>query len=564
MSRDVDLILIAQSETVNYGEYSKLPLDRIDLYSEIVFPRMVHYNGAFRSHADMINIVRDGISFQNAPDEMRRHLLSIWNLPSLVGMHMANHLLGEGFRTCVINNFDSEWERFCAAYRDCRKPPLVGVSSTFHLGYTELRRICRKLREFETDIEIVVGGAYVNGLMQTETATSFEKLMRRYGIDYVLHGFHSERDLSDLLRIRVQGGDISAVGNLVYLDHGMEEQEKFLTTQQKWNAPLLDDIPALWDELDLPFVNHTMQMRTSCGCPFSCAFCSYPKVARGFKTMNTQAVKRSLESVLNIPGVNRIVFVDDTFNVPPKRFKELCRLFAKYDFEWHSFLRVQFVDEDTVKLMEDSGCSSVYLGIESANDQVLCNMNKRATRKVFEQGVALLRKHHIASVAAFVLGFPGETEHTIRDNRDFIENSGVEYYTLKEFYYMEHAPIHADREKYGLRGMGNKWSHETMDSKVTYEHKIRLFQEVRNSCFIDADASLWYIVLLLDAGFSLEQITAIQQEINNVIKDQLNGNFDDRNPAFGRLRDFFQAGSDETSEGAGCEFLLDSKSPAKD
>ena len=45
---EIDLLLIAQSEVVRYEEYSQLPLDRIDLYRELVFPRMVYYRGAFR------------------------------------------------------------------------------------------------------------------------------------------------------------------------------------------------------------------------------------------------------------------------------------------------------------------------------------------------------------------------------------------------------------------------------------------------------------------------------------------------------------------------------------
>jgi radical SAM superfamily enzyme YgiQ (UPF0313 family) len=535
MTRDVDLVLISQSEVVNYEEYAKLPLDRIDLFQEIVFPRMAYYQNAFHSHADLINMLKKGISFQDAPYETRRRLLSVWNLPALGCMHLANYLLGQGFQTCVINNADAEWDRFCETYRTCHKPPLVGISSTFHLGFAELRRITGKIHDLDPDSEIVVGGAFVNGLTQSESVERLEKTMRRYGIDYILYGFNSEVDLRDLLRKR-NNGSIGEVANLAYFDRKNGIRGKFRTTQPHWREPVLDGTPALWDQLDLPFISHTVQMRTSCGCPFSCAFCSYPKVARGFRKTDLGVLEKSVQSVLRIPGVNRIVFVDDTLNVPPSRFKELCRLFSKYDFEWHSFLRVQFVDNETVELMRDSGCRAVYLGIESANDQVLLNMNKRATRMDYERGINLLGKYGITSVAAFVIGFPGETEQTIRENQDFIETSGVEFFTLKEFYYMEHASIHAERERYGLAGMGNKWSHATMDSQTAYEHKIMIFKEVKNSCFIDPDTSLWHLILLLDAGFTLCQIKAIQQETNAIIRDQLNGSFDDDHEAIGRLR----------------------------
>src|SRR3546814_6445960 len=90
---------------------------------------------------------------------------------------------------------------------------------------------------------------------------------------------------------------------------------------------------------------------------------------------------------MRIPGVDRIIFIDDTFNVPPHRFKELVKIFAEYPFEWFSFLRVQYVNEEVMAMMKDSGCKGVYLGIESASDKVLKNMNKRATNKQFAEGV---------------------------------------------------------------------------------------------------------------------------------------------------------------------------------
>lgn len=240
--------------------------------------------------------------------------------------------------------------------------------------------------------------------------------------------------------------------------------------------------------------------------------------------------------MLRIPGVNRIVFIDDTFNVPKARFKEMCRAFNKYDFKWYSFLRVQFIDKDTVKLMRDSGCCAVYLGIESANDHILNNMNKRAKRADFERSIALLHKNGIKSVGAFIIGFPGETNQSIKENQDFIESTGMEFYTLKEFYYMEHTKIHAEREKFGLTGMGNKWSHDTMDSVKAYKHKIDLFKEIKRSCFVDPDSSLWHIVLLQDAGYSFDEITAMQMEINTVIADQIDGKLDDSHPAYNRIR----------------------------
>jgi p-methyltransferase len=62
---DTDLILIAQSEVVNYEAYSSLPLDRIDLCRELIYPRMIRFRGRFMSHVDLLNVLREDIAVQD-------------------------------------------------------------------------------------------------------------------------------------------------------------------------------------------------------------------------------------------------------------------------------------------------------------------------------------------------------------------------------------------------------------------------------------------------------------------------------------------------------------------
>src|SRR5262249_20611898 len=148
----------------------------------------------------------------------------------------------------------------------------------------------------------------------------------------------------------------------------------------------------------------------------------------------------------------RIIFIDDTFNVPIRRFKEILKILKKFNFEWFSFLRVQYVDEEVGRLMSESGCRGVYLGVESANDTVLQNMNKKVTREKFLRGMEHLNRFGITTFVAFVIGFPGETQETIDENISFLNNCQVDFYSTKEFYYMPHTGVHTDREKYGLTG----------------------------------------------------------------------------------------------------------------
>jgi len=517
---DIDIILVSQSNVVDHDGYSQLPLDRLDLFDTLVYPRMVHHAGQFRSHLDYLNFKTRGKSYAEAPYPERRQMFNIWNLPSASGVHLANYLSQFDLNVRVINNIDSEWDWFEAAYRSSGRPPLVGISSTFYLSWKEVGRVARQLRSIDPDMEILLGGAFANSETISGELGRFERPMRKYGIRYVLHAFNSEADLRDMLLARRKGNGLDGVRNLCHID-GKAAGGRFAANAVEWNDPLLAEVPARWDRLELPFLNRTLQIRTASGCPFSCAFCSYPTTAHGWKTLAADRVRAHLDAIRRMPGIDRIIFIDDTFNVPPHRFRELVKIFAEYPFEWFSFLRVQYVDDDMVRLMKDSGCRGVYLGIESASDKILKNMNKRATKAQFARGVELLNRHDIDYLAAFVLGFPGEEEATIRENIDFINANGVRFYSLKEFYYMAHTQVHDKRDEYGLTGMGSKWAHATMTYEQATRIKLDMFLEIRDSTHVDPDTSLWNLAYLYDQGYDFAKIRRAQEEINGLVKQQL-------------------------------------------
>ena len=533
---EYDLIFISQSDIVNYEEYSRLPVDRIELFRDLVFPRMVYFKNGFHHSLDIINYFRFGSFYADADYPLRQKMLNIWNLPGFNGSHIASYLLRFGIKTKVINNFDSDWDRFCGTYEKCAKKPLIGISTTFYLSYAEIRRISKKIHQAYPEARIVLGGAFINEQSINVGADAFEAAMRKYHISYILHAFNSEIDLKDLIiSIKTDTGT-DRVNNLCCIERDDFTSGTFITTDQVWNDPVLDDAGGLYDAAEYPSASHTIQTRTTSGCPFNCAFCSYPRTAGGFHTATNEAVGRQIDAIAALPGVNKIVFIDDTFNVPISRFKEILRHLKELHIEWFSFLRAQFVDEETVQLMKESGCRAVYLGVESASDRVLENMNKKATRAQYLNGIRLLKKYGICTISAIILGFPGETKETLKEDIDFIENSGNDYYTLKEFYYMKHTSIYQDRDKYGLTGLGSDWQHATMDRTTASEAKLEMFAAIKNSTFIDPDTSLWHIAYLYDQGFPFDTILKIQKEINSIIKEQISGHISDDNPAFDNIK----------------------------
>ena len=110
------------------------------------------------------------------------------------------------------------------------------------------------------------------------------------------------------------------------------------------------------------------------------------------------------------------------------------------------------MDKELVKKIRRSGCAGGFLGIELGADQVLTNMKKSAVSQCYHDGVKWLQDEGITTVGSFIVGFPGETDETVGETHQFIQNSDLDYYFIQPFYYLHHTPVHKQSEKYGLKG----------------------------------------------------------------------------------------------------------------
>jgi hypothetical protein len=221
-------------------------------------------------------------------------------------------------------------------------------------------------------------------------------------------------------------------------------------------------------------------------CPYSCAFCGFPQHAGPYQTAGVDAIEKELNGLQELGTVKLVHFIDDTFNVPTQRFKNLLRMLLRnrYSFKWISNLRCQFTDREMIELMKESGCEGVFLGIESGNNQILENMNKAASIEKYLEGIAVLKEFEIVTYGSFIIGFPGETQETVQDTIGFIEDSGLDFYRAQLWYYEPITPIDKDREKYQLKGTGFEWGHATMDAKKASSLIEEMFLSIHKAIWV--------------------------------------------------------------------------------
>lgn len=535
----IDLVIVSASENVRYDEYSNMPIDRVDLYMNLVQLRMLYFEGGFRSHLDILNKVVYGKYFHEANYEDRRKLLSIWNLHTLNGLLAINLLANEGIECKIINNFDAEFDILCE-YCSRMEQPIIAISTTFILQWAEIGRIVKKIRERLPEVELILGGAFIHDQFLSGGVEIFERPMQKYNIQYVLYAYNSEADLLKLFKMvkEKKRATIESVDNLLFLNHA--GQVNYTDTIN--HEPVLKIYPSSWKILSDSVRNNIVQIRTASGCPFRCLFCSYPSTAGGFFYSSVENVKNHLDAIVEIGGVNKVVFIDDTFNVPKERFYQIVKLLKKYPFDWFAFLRVQFIDEELAVHMSESGCEGVYLGLESGSDLILSNMNKQTTKLMYQKGIDALKKCNIQTLASFIVGFPGETRNTVQDTISFISQSGLDYYSLKELYYLNNSPLFFKNKEFGIEGQGNKWKHGTMTSSEASEMRLYMFENIKNVLHVDPDMGLWYLIFLRSRGFEWGQIKEYQHIIDQMTRQENMGVYMEKDGFIKRIQMFLGNG----------------------
>ena len=276
----------------------------------------------------------------------------------------------------------------------------------------------------------------------------------------------------------------------------------------------LEDAQVNWRSLEKYKKNYTM-LRTSVSCPFQCAFCSYPTRTQKYECLSVGHVERQLDQLEKTHHTHMVNFVDDTFNVPKARFKTLLEMMIhkRYSFQWHAFIRAQYLDEETVSLMKQSNCQGVLLGIESGNQGQLDRMNKKIMLEQLEHGILLLKKYSILTIGLFIVGFPGETENTVQDTVAFIQRLKPDFYSLEPWFYHRNTPIHKQRALYGLKGAMHNWSHNTMNSSQVAPLIASAQKQITDSICM-SHLPYPYVFQLLDAGYSIEEIRDLFYEFH--------------------------------------------------
>lgn len=305
-----------------------------------------------------------------------------------------------------------------------RKPDLVALTAlTPTIG--RALETAQVVKETLPDSIVVMGGYH--------PTFNFIETLEDENVDIVIRG-EGEYIMLNLVQALENQSSLHDVKGIVFEDKNSKE----IVVNPE--APLIQDL----DELPFPALNllpmkkyrlldmdtHMTTMITTRGCPMQCSFCSSAAMhGKKIRERSVENIVDEIEYLKTNYDIDTIAFMDDTFTLKKRKVMAICDEILKRNIEimWGCTSRVDTLDEKLLKKMKEAGCITIFIGVESADQQQLDNMCKNTTISKIENAFKIARKLKIRTIASVALGMPGDTKEIMNKTVKFVHKLKPNY-----------------------------------------------------------------------------------------------------------------------------------------
>ncbi|MCH8003686.1 MAG: B12-binding domain-containing radical SAM protein [Nanoarchaeota archaeon] len=296
------------------------------------------------------------------------------------------------------------------------KPDLIGVS-VVEVTFNMSMDLINSVKQDNPNIKVAFGGSF--------PITAPESVISENNVDIVCIG-EAENSFVELCDKLKNNEDYTGILNLWVKKDGQTYKNRL------GNLIDLDDLPYQdWDIFDKRRIYKPMSGtigRTGCfeltrGCVFSCTFCinEHLNKIHNHKSYREKSIPRYIDEVKYFKDKYDLEYVyilaEMFLPTTKQRIRDFSRLWKeKVGMPFWVELRVEGVDEENARLLEEAGCSSVTVGIESGNEEYRKKtIHRMMSNQRMIDACRILMKTKMQISGNSIIGFPGETREMIFD-----------------------------------------------------------------------------------------------------------------------------------------------------
>jgi anaerobic magnesium-protoporphyrin IX monomethyl ester cyclase len=350
---------------------------------------------------------------------------------------IAAYLLQNGIEA-KVQTLHAAREELLASIR-WENPKVVGFSLIFQRMLFEFADLIAYLRQEGIRAHFTMGGHFPS----IEPRATFESTP---GLDSIVRG-EGEFTLLELCRRLGKPDTWPEIQGLAYRRQ-QDGTETIRINAWRPKIPDLDALPPPVRSARLPTMRGLglCSVAASRGCYYDCSFCSihrfYAESPGPRRRARSPAnVAQEMESLFHERGIRIFIFEDDDLFMRGRvqrqwiegLVQELKQRGIADQILWRVSCRVDDVDSHLISQMMQAGLMSVYIGIESGNEEGLRIYNKHYGVDDIRQAVAKLRSLGIRFEFGFMVLNPYTTFDTLLEDIAFLDEIGQDGQAVVEF-----------------------------------------------------------------------------------------------------------------------------------
>ena len=189
-----------------------------------------------------------------------------------------------------------------------------------------------------------------------------------------------------------------------------------------------------WELIDMKKYA-SMNIQYSRGCPFNCEFCDIVLLnGHRMRTKDKHQLVAEFEALYRQGWREGVFIVDDNFIGNKKKLKEetLPEIIRwaqerKYPFGFFTEASINLADdEELMQMMTEAGFETVFVGIETPNEESLIECSKfQNVNRDLMASVKKIQNYGLQVQGGFIVGFDSDPPSIFKSQINFIQKSGI-------------------------------------------------------------------------------------------------------------------------------------------